>query len=58
MFKTADEYKSYEAKLKEYCAKIKKNCYSCNTFDNTQRGKYKCALKRSCPGLDPFHKGV
>ena len=41
-----------------YQLKIKKECHKCSTFDPKQKGSFKCALKRSCPGLDPAHKGV
>ena len=31
---------------------LKDVCFKCDTFDNTQRGGYKCAIKGRCPGLD------
>ena len=32
--------------------KLKKECWSCTTFNPSARHSFKCACKRSCPGLN------
>lgn len=32
--------------------KLKKICFECHTFDDNQRRSYKCAMRKTCPGLN------
>lgn len=49
---TCDSMKNCDDKCADPAMKVKEVCLKCTTFNPDARGSYKCALKRSCPGIN------